>query len=92
MLARAQDKSKTINIDMGKVFGDVQDWFESPEVQDTIDKIEDEIERMEPEIEKWLDENWNNQWKEDSGDRWDSANKDLGWNIDQVQEEFDDFF
>jgi len=92
MLASAQDKSKTINIDMGKLFGDAKDWLESDEVQETIEKIEDEIERMEPEIEKWLDEHWNDQWRENSGDRWDTVNKDLGWDIDQVQEEFDDFF
>ena len=92
MLARAQNKSNTINIDLGKAFGDAKNWFESDEVQDAIEKVEDEIERMEPEIEKWLDENWNDQWREDSGDRWDSVNKDLGWDLDQVQEEFDDFF
>ena len=29
---------------------------------------------------------------ENSGDRWDTANKELGWSLEEIKQEFNEFF
>ena len=44
------------------------------------------------EMKVWIEKHWTDQWEEGSGDRWDLDNKKVGWNLDEVREEFDAFF
>ena len=39
-----------------------------------------------------MDEHWKNPWKVNSDDRWDIKNLDQGWNLEEVEQEFDAFF
>ena len=44
------------------------------------------------ETNRWVDEHWKDQWKKGSGDRWDAKNQELGWSLEEIKQEFDDFF
>ena len=54
--------------------------------------IEVQLEKNAPELQGWFDDNWQDSWVEGSGDRWDVANLETGWDLDQIQEEFDFYF
>ena len=49
-------------------------------------------EDLDVEMKVWVQKHWEGQWEEDSGDRWDLDNKKVGWNLDEVREEFEAFF
>ena len=54
--------------------------------------MEEALREVQPELQKWVDDHWNNQWVENARNRWDSQNKDLGWSLQEIEQEFDDFF
>ena len=44
------------------------------QLNDIIKKAEDKLKQEQPELAKWVDENWQDQWTENSGDRWEKTN------------------
>ena len=57
-----------------------------------IKKAEEKFKEEQPELAKWVQDNWQDQWTVNSGDRWEKANQDIGWSIQEIKQEFDDFF
>jgi len=62
------------------------------QLNEIIKKAEDKLKQEQPELAKWVDENWQDQWTENSGDRWEKTNQDIGWTVQEIRQEFDDFF
>ena len=91
-----EDENGQISIDFLKAFETLGDYFEQSGIQNkvehTLDEFEEELEQMEPELEEWFSDHWEDQWLQNSGDRWDIRNQHLGWGLDDIREEFDDFF
>jgi len=44
------------------------------QLNEIIKKAEDKLKQEQPELAKWVDENWQDQWTENSGDRWEKTN------------------
>ena len=77
---------KKIEIDLLKVFGEAVEWIQSDEFQQGIGKaIENFTSNFDIELNNWEKEYWQDRWVEDSGDRWDIANKELGWSLEEVK-------
>ena len=62
------------------------------QLNDVIKDAEDKLKQEQPELAEWVDEKWQDQWTEDAGDRWEKTNQDIGWSVQEVREEFDEFF
>ena len=83
---------QVIKVDLFDLFDDFQAWLQSDEFQKGYDKIMELYEDLDVEMKVWVQKHWEGQWEEDSGDRWDLDNKKVGWNLDEVREEFEAFF
>ena len=43
-------------------------------------------------MQEWLDKHWKGSWAEDASDRWNAQNLENGWDLEEVRQEFGDFF
>ena len=62
------------------------------QLNDVIKDAEDKLKQEQPDLAEWVDEKWQDHWTEDAGDRWEKTNQDIGWSVQEVREEFDEFF
>ena len=74
-------------------YAEVRDKLaEDEKFQEAITDLQQEFEKDKPGLQKWLNENWSSYWAEGSGDRWDAKNLEDGWDLEEVEQEFEDFF
>lgn len=69
------EETKSVEVDLLKIFGQIQDWVEKSEQLEGVKEIFSNFrDTINAELSKWVSEHWEGQWTIDSGDRWDSRN------------------
>ena len=97
-----EDEEEPYEIDLVEELRGVEDWFsqETQTIKDNLEgiyaKFTNELSKQQPELQEqlrnWTKEHWDEQWEEDLGTRWDAMNMQMGWDMEDIQAEFEEFF